>query len=97
MEVIFLRIAIQKGLEELKNELEQRGYDIFYIGENKMADAVLYKEADPYLYYEVNNIPSPASASMEDAAFGALLINITNKSTDEIVNILKRRTYSPLF
>ena len=41
----------RQGLEDIKSELESRGNEVFYIGENRMADAVLYKEADtrPYL------------------------------------------------
>ena len=32
-------IAIQHGLEDIKKELESRGNEVFYIGENRMADA----------------------------------------------------------
>ncbi|MFZ5353912.1 MAG: YkuS family protein [Bacillota bacterium] len=93
-----MRIAIQKGLDNLMNELKNQGYDVFVIGENKMADAVLYKEADTYPYYEVNNIPSAASSTYGDNInYGALLVNVTNKSINEIIEILNRRTYSPLF
>jgi len=90
-------IAIQKGLESIKAELEERGHEVFYIGENRMADAVLYKEKDTYPYYEVNNIPSAASASIgRNSGYGALLVNVTNKSIDEIMMILDKRVYSPL-
>jgi len=94
---ILMKIAIQQGLESLKTELEKRGHEVFYIGENKMADAVLYKEVDTYPYYEVNNVPSAAVSSVSgNTAYGALLLNVTNKSIDEILRILDRRTYSPL-
>lgn len=90
-------IAIQRGLENIKSELESRGNEVFYIGENRVADAVLYKEVDSHPYYEVNNVPSAASASITGrAAFGALLVNVTNKSLDDIINILEKRVYSPL-
>lgn len=90
-------IAIQRGLESIKGELENRGHEVFYIGEDKMADAVLYKETDTYPYYEVNNIPSAASASIGgNSGYGALLVNVTNKSIDEITRILEKRVYSPL-
>ena len=90
-------IAIQKGLENIKDELEVRGYDVFYIGENRIADAILYKEVDTYLYYDVNNIPSAVSASTNgNMYYGALLVNVTNKSMDDIVRILEKRVYSPL-
>ena len=90
-------IAIQRGLENIKDELESRGNEVFYIGENRMADAILYKEVDTYPYYEVNNLPSAPGASIGgNTAYGALLINITNKSMEDIVQMLEKRVYSPL-
>ncbi|MGE5633474.1 MAG: YkuS family protein [Caulobacteraceae bacterium] len=92
-----MNIAIQRGLDSLKNELESRGYSVFYIGDNKMADAVLYKDIDTHPYYDVNNIPSAAASSIDGhASYGALLLNVTNKTLDEILLILERRVYSPL-
>jgi hypothetical protein len=90
-------IAIQRGLENIKGELESRGNEVFYIGENRMADAVLYKEVDAYPYYEANNIPSAPGASIGgNVAYGTLLVNITNKTMEDIVRILEKRVYSPL-
>ena len=82
-------IAIQRGLES-------RGNEVFYIGENRVADAILYNEVDTHPYYEVNNVPSAASASINgSASFGALLVNVTNKTIDDIIRILEKRVYSP--
>lgn len=93
-----MNIAIQKGMDNLKNTLQDRGYNVFYIGENQVADAVLYNEADTFPYYDVNNIPSvTSSTSGGNSAFGALLINTSNKTEDEIIRILDSRIYSPLF
>lgn len=93
-----MKIAIQRGLEDLKNILEEKGHYVFYIGENQYADAVLYNEIDTYPYYEVNNIPSVTdSAISENIGFGALLVNVLNKSDEEILRILDRRLYSPMF
>ena len=90
-------IAIQKGLEDIKESLESRGHDVFYIGENRVADAVLYNEVDTHPYYEVNNIPSTTASTIGgNLAYGALLVNVTNKSMDEIARILDKRVYSPL-
>lgn len=90
-------IAIQHGLENIKRELENRGIEVFYIEENKIADAVLYSEVDTYPYHTVNNTSSAASLSNGNASYGALLVNVTNKSLEEIIHILENRTYSPLF
>lgn len=90
-------IAIQTGLDNLKDQLESRGHQVFYIGEHKVADAVLYKDTDTHPYYEVNNVPSAVSASLTgNTGFGALLVNVTNKSIEDIIRILEKRVYSPL-
>lgn len=90
-------IAIQRGLESLREELERRGYEVFYIGENRVADAVLYKELDAYPYYEASGLQSAASASSGgNTAFGSLLVNVRNKSMEDIFRILEKRLYSPL-
>jgi hypothetical protein len=90
-------IAIQKGLEDIKSELENRGNEVFYIGENRVADAVLYKEMDTHPYYEVNNVPSAAAASINgNTSYGAILVNVTNKSLEDIIRIINKRVYSPL-
>lgn len=91
-------VAIEKGLEGLKQELESRGYDCFYIGEDRVADAILYKDRANHPYFEVNkdSVPNGMSAS-EYQTKAALLINAENKSIDDIIRILEQKTYSPLF
>ena len=97
MEVFLLNIAIEKGLEELKEKLESYGHKVFYIGDNNTADAVLYEEMDRHPYYEVNNVPSVTANAGDNVSYGALLINVRNKSFDQIVRMLDSRLYSPLF
>ncbi len=90
-------IAIQQGLESIKDELESRGHEVFYIGENRMVDAVIYKETDTHPYYTVNNIPSASASLNGEISYGALLVNVTNKSIEDIIRILEKRVYSSLF
>lgn len=93
-----MNIAVQKGLDNIMDTLRNKGHNVFYIGENQIADAVLYNEPDTYPYYDVNNIPSAtASTSETNTGYGALLVNVSNKSEDEILKILSNRLYSPLF
>lgn len=94
-----MNIVLDKGLEYLKTELESRGYSVYGIEDNIVADAVLYAEKDRYPYYEVNNVMSAASgvSNNSNKAFGTLLINVNNKAIEEIINILNKRVYSPLF
>lgn len=91
-------IAIEKGLTEIKNQLEMRGYETFYIGERPVADAIIYKNRNSHPYFQVNSTPitSLVSSKVMDSK-GALLINAENKSIEDILEILKNRTYSPLF
>lgn len=91
-------IAIEKGLEEIKNELEARGYKIFYIGERHLADAIIYKSRNGHQCFQVNKSPimSLSSNKVMDSK-GVLLINSENKRIEEILEILENRTYSPLF
>jgi len=91
-------IAIEKGLENLKEQLEQKGYKCFYIGEDGVADAIIYKDKDNHPYFQVNNSQSFTSLKDRNTGIsGALLINAENKTIDQIIDILNRRTYSPLF
>ena len=91
-------IAIEKGLDEIKENLEVRGYKTFYIGEKPIADAIIYKNRDSHPYFQVDSAPitSLLGSNIVDSG-GAFLINAENKSFQEIINILENRTYSPLF
>ena len=94
-----MNIVLDSGMDDLKTELQERGYNVFQIGDDVVADAVLYREKDSHPYYEVNNVASAASnmTSGKNNAYGAILINVNNKGIDEITNILNKRVYSPLF
>ena len=90
-------VAIQKELESMKQELESRGHEVFYIGENRIADAILYKDVEKYPYHTINNAPVEASSSTNNnTSYGTLLVNTTNKSMDDIIRIIEKRVYSPL-
>lgn len=90
-------IEIERGLEALKNELESRGYETFYSGENKVADAVLYSgETFPRDAYGSSYVKMFAATNTKGFR-GALLINVDDKCIDEIISILNNRSYGPLF
>ena len=90
-------IAIEKGMGNLKQQLESRGYECFYIGENRIADAIIYKDRVNQPYFDVNRASmTNMSGSYGTYSHGAILINAGDKSIDEITNILINRTYSPL-
>lgn len=91
-------IAIEKGLTDIKEALEEKGYETFFIGEKPLADAIIYKNRYSHPYFQVNNMPITSLQSSNTVGFnGALLINAENKSMEEILQILEKRIYSPLF
>lgn len=91
-------VAIQKGLTGIKEKLIERGYDVVTMGEyNFPVDALVYvgRGIDMSHY---PNTGITANANYNDVEnHGALLINVNNKSIDEIDKILKKRVYTPLF
>ncbi|MBZ4644763.1 MAG: hypothetical protein PWR27_1547 [Petroclostridium sp.] len=96
-------VAVQRGLESVKDKLRERGYDVVTFGEyNYPIDAVVYTgNGLETSYIKNNNMPNLASHTLGfgniDRSYGVLLINATNKTIEEIDTILKRKVYSPLF
>ncbi len=96
-------IAVQKGLENIKEQLRNRGYDVVTFGEyNYPIDGIVYVgQGIETSYIKNNNMPhltSEVSGSGHmDRSYGVLLINATNKSIDDIDTMIRKRVYSPLF
>lgn len=88
------KLAIQQGLDNIKEGLINRGYDVYDLDENQEVEAIIYM-ADGY------NIPyenQMVSLRGEDiGGKSAILVNATGKTIDEIDNIIKNKVYSPLF
>lgn len=77
------KISIQEGLNELASELLNRGYEIV----EHDSDAYIYM-ADGYNISNLTNINNDK---------GTLLINATDKTIDQIEEILNKGYYTPLF
>ncbi|WP_058486384.1 YkuS family protein [Defluviitalea phaphyphila] len=94
-------IGIQRGLEGIKEKLEERGYKVVYEDEyNYPVDAYIYID-HPNWMEENNSIGVVLTSSVQKRAKhkhnGILFINGKNKSIDEIEQIINNRVYSPLF
>jgi len=95
-------IAIQDGLETLKEKLTSLGYEVVSSEEiNFPVDAYIYYEQNDnqsllMVNQRLNNIFSSVSPNMQPN-YGTLLINAKDKTVEEIQQILTNRTYSPLF
>lgn len=94
-------IAIQRGLEHIKDQLNRLGYKVvFYEDARCPVDALIYlEENNDNTLININKHLSQqyAMVSLPHHYTGTILINAKDKSIDEIVQIIERRAYSPLF
>ncbi|MFO7154069.1 MAG: YkuS family protein [Caldicoprobacter oshimai] len=94
-------IAVQRGLDYIKNQLNQLGYKaVFYDEANYPIDALIYlEENNDNTLLNINKYLSQQYTMLTPAYnySGAILINAKDKDIDEIVQIIERRVYSPLF
>jgi len=90
-------IAIQTGLDNLKQELLKRGYKVVDFGNyDYPIDVIIYEEnLSQISYISHNNMPALQAGARGN--YGVLVVNSQGKSVDEIEHILKTRSYSPLF
>ncbi|RKD31672.1 YkuS family protein [Thermohalobacter berrensis] len=89
------KIAVQGHLNEIKENLIRRGYEVFDINENRDVEAIIYMSDGheiPY-YGQVTNMDQGEDMTGK----GAILINANGKSIEEIEYIINNRIYSPLF
>ncbi|SHI14915.1 YkuS family protein [Sporanaerobacter acetigenes] len=80
------KIAIEESLIDLKNELENMGYDIVDM-DNGDVEAIVYMSAlvNMNMGFDISN------------GKGAILINAHGRTADEIDEIIRNRKYSSLF
>lgn len=83
------RIAVQDGLEDIRQELESRGYNVVNYNEKGHIDAIVYKD----IYGGLGNVNN----SVDSNTYGAILINANNKTIDQIIHIIETRRYERLF
>ncbi|HHU48803.1 MAG: YkuS family protein [Caldicoprobacterales bacterium] len=90
-------IALERGLEELKQALEEHGYNTvfadeidtpvsvyIYQGQNSPGQAGLYSSLDNYM-------------QSESESAGILLIQAKDKTPEQIMAMIENKVYSPLF
>ncbi len=83
------RIAVQQGLEEIKRELQNRGYEVVGYEDRGHIDAIVYRSIDS----SMENVNDSEDGNIH----GAILVNATNKTIDEIEHIIEIRRYGGLF
>ena len=95
-------IAVSKSLTQLKDGLQNIGYEVFFEDEiNWPVDIFIYSQnnGQPSLYSTTQMLNSHTfSNSYPDPGYsGTLLIDGTDKSIEEIRYIIENRVYSPIF
>ena len=83
------RIAVQQGLEEIRKGLKNRGYEVADYDDRGYIDAIVYKNIDS----SMGNVNNSADGNI----YGAILINATGKTMEEIEYIIETRRYGNLF
>jgi len=94
--VVFIIVAVQKGLDEIKAALKDRGYETVDAETyNYPIDAVVYEGSSFQLSLITGN-NMPAVSSGPRANYGVLMINSRGKTVDWIEYVLRNRCYSRL-
>ena len=93
-------VVLERGMDDLKTTLEQRGYSIVYTDEITGGDisAYIYEDDNTLVqssfHSSLNNSFTSAATAVQP---GILLINAKDKQPDQIISIIENRLYSPLF
>lgn len=82
------RVALQEGLTDIRNKLEERGYEVVDFNDSGYVDAVIYLNNSSG-FKNINN--------SQDDNSGAVIINAKNRSIDDLVYIIETRRYERLF
>ena len=92
-------IALERGLDELKAILEQKGYQAVYEDEiTGYVSAYVYQDPNMLgqqtFHASLNNCLLSGTTA-ENA--GILLVSARDRTPDEIIGMIENRVYSPLF
>lgn len=95
--MVFIVVAVQKGLDDIKAALTNKGYEVVDIETyNYPIDAIIYEgNSFQISYVSRNNMPDAVMGQRSN--YGVLMINSLGKSIDQIIEMLTMRTYSHLF
>lgn len=95
--MVFIIVAVQKGLDEIKEGLAAKGYEVVDIETyNYPIDAIVY-EGNSFQISYISRNNMPATVNGQRVSYGVLMINSLGKTVDEIDEMLRMRCYSHLF
>lgn len=92
-------IALERGLEALKQKLEEKGYHTVFADEmDAWVSAYIYLDNNALgkqsLHSSLNN---SFMSNTTEANSGVLLIQASNNTPEQIIYMIENRVYSPLF
>lgn len=82
-------ISVDDGLRDIKDELENLGYETYYFSNKKISDVYIYSQSSLGLADLYNSIIPTDS--------GSFIINADVLSIEEINRCINKRTYTPIF
>lgn len=83
-------ISVEDSLTRIYDSLRNSGYKVYRFSEGEPSDVVIYSGMK-------NHISSIRSSASADNGGYVFLIDGDNKSSDEIVDMINRRSYSSIF
>jgi len=83
------RIAVQDQVGNMQQELVDRGYEVVSFYYQGPVDAVLYTDD----YHGLQNVNDGALGNPG----GAMMINVRNKSLEQVIEMIESRRYGKLF
>ncbi len=90
-------IAVERGMDEIKNQLETRGYKTVYTDEGELVDVIIYNSGS-FPAYKISKARAMTMSNNKGYnEYGVLLINGENKNIDHIIEIINTRSYGRLF
>ena len=90
MEVVFIVVAVQNGLNKIMEGLKAKGHEVVDMGNsNNPVDAIVYEGNSFQVSYVSRDNP--------DYGYGILYINSLGKSIDQIDEMLRLGCYEHLF
>jgi len=95
--VVFIVVAVQQGLDDIKSGLREKGFEVVDLETyNYPIDAIVYEgNSFQISYISRNNMPEMTMGKRGN--YGVFIVNSLGKTIDEIADMLNTRYYSPLF
>lgn len=95
--MVFIIVAVQNGLDDIKVGLRELGFEVVDIEKyNYPIDAIVYEgNSFQISYVSRNNMPEMTMGKRSN--YGVFMVNSLGKTVGEIADMLKTRYYSPLF